>query len=360
MKPSAMCWTTRTACSRSAGSCAEQRQQRLRPAGRGADRDQAHRAAAAPGPGPAPGRAVGGGRGGAERRRRAGQPLRPQPAARVGDDADPRGDAQLAAQRGGVLLEGAGVVGAGLGEHVDGTGGQRLEGVLAVRRRRRRRCRPGSASACALMIRSIASMPLITGRSRSMRTAAGRSRSTSATASLPLRASPTTVKSPLGLDGGAQEAALHRGVVDDDDRDRAGLVRDHAGTQAPSWSVSSADQDRQPSRVRAAAPSSASSARAVREASASPTTTALLPRAWASRSGVRAGGSVEQRRAGEAAAGRPHRRRPRADRPGPPAGGCGGAGSQDRARGRRAPVALLTCRCEGFRQEECRRAGRAA
>ena len=42
----------------------------------------------------------------------------------------------------------------------------------------------------------------------------------------------------LRTNGGAQEAALHRGVVDHDDRDWTGLVRDHAGTQAPSWSAS--------------------------------------------------------------------------------------------------------------------------
>ena len=74
----------------------------------------------------------------------------------------------------------------------------------------------------------------MTGRSRSIRTAAGCSRATRATASLPLRASPTTVKSGLGLDGGAHEPALHRRVVDDDDRraDEAWLACSRGRTPA--------------------------------------------------------------------------------------------------------------------------------
>src|SRR3954453_18750215 len=86
------------------------------------------------------------------------------------------------------------------------------------------------------MMRSIASMPFMTGRCRSISTAAGRSLSTIATASRPLRASPTTIIFPSAphrgggppltrladddhlailLQRGAGDAALHRGVVDD-------------------------------------------------------------------------------------------------------------------------------------------------
>ena len=58
------------------------------------------------------------------------------------------------------------------------------------------------------MMHSIASMPFISGRSRSIRTTAGRSRSTRATASRPVRASPTTVSSGSASIMVAQEPAL--------------------------------------------------------------------------------------------------------------------------------------------------------
>ncbi len=113
------------------GQRAEQRQQRLRATGGRTDGDQPDVAAPPVRPERQSERPASGGR--TEGGRVAGQPLRAQSPARMGDHPHPRGDAELAPQHGGVLLQGAGVLRAGFGQHVDRTRGEGLQRVLAVR-----------------------------------------------------------------------------------------------------------------------------------------------------------------------------------------------------------------------------------
>ena len=119
------------------GQVAEDRGERRRPAGRGADDDDAGRcrtpAAARRRLGRPARRVLGGG----QRVDVPGRAPGAQPVARVGDDPHPAGDPQVAAQGGDVLrrarqrVQGA--------DHVDRAGGQGGRRVLGHARRRRRR-----------------------------------------------------------------------------------------------------------------------------------------------------------------------------------------------------------------------------
>ena len=116
-----MCWTTTTGAGEIGGQRPEEGGERGRPSRGGADEDDRRTPARRPCSTGAGRDAVG------------GETALAEPAAGMGDDADPAGDAEVARERAGVD-GGPEALGAGR-DAVDRAGGERLGGALRRRRR---------------------------------------------------------------------------------------------------------------------------------------------------------------------------------------------------------------------------------